>query len=81
MYLNDYDQIVEVSLANACLSFQERLSESHRERENLIQEVSELDKQIGEVRGQLNQEKHNCRYVFSQLICIQHVYNTVTLYL
>lgn len=41
--------------------FQERLAESHREQESLIQVVSKLEDQLGEVRGQLDQEKHNCR--------------------
>ena len=40
---------------------QDMLAQSHVEQENLIQVVSELEGQLGEVRVQLDQEKHNCQ--------------------
>ena len=57
MYLWMYWIIARIFL------FQERLAESHREQEGLIQVVAQLEDQLGEVRGQLDQEKHNCRYL------------------
>ena len=54
MYLLDYSNDFPL---------QERLVESHREQESLIQVVAQLEDQLGEVRGQLDQEKHKCRYL------------------
>ena len=50
-----------------CVRTQERLAESGQEQETLVQVVSELEGQLGEVRVQLDQEKHNCRYMY--MVC------------
>jgi hypothetical protein len=42
---------------------QEKLAQAHKEQESLILVVSQLEDQLVEVRGQLDQEKHNCRYL------------------
>ena len=56
-----YITLAVMTIDDVDFLFQERLAESHKEHESLIQVVSKLEDQLREVRGQLDQEKHNCR--------------------
>ena len=53
---------------------QERLAQSHQEQENLIQVVSELEGQLGDIKEQLDHEKHSCRYTLHILYMHMYMY-------